>query len=50
MRLAINTTASYWYTAWVNAGMPALNKLQYSKVADEPISQPVKDMIGRQED
>ncbi|SDG43757.1 zinc dependent phospholipase C family protein [Chitinophaga filiformis] len=50
MRLAINTTASYWYTAWVNAGMPALDKLQHYKVADEPISQPLKDMIGRQED
>jgi hypothetical protein len=50
MRCAINTTASYWYTAWVNAGMPPLNKLKYCKVADEAISRPARDMIGRQED
>lgn len=49
MRDAISTTASYWYTAWVNAGMPPLNELQHCKVADEPIQQPVTDMIGRQE-
>jgi hypothetical protein len=49
MRDAISTTASYWYTAWVNAGMPALNKLQHCKVTDEPLQQRATDMIGRQE-
>lgn len=27
LRLALNATASYWYTAWVNAGKPDLSKL-----------------------
>lgn len=27
MRLAIEKSADYWYTAWVNAGKPDLNKL-----------------------
>ena len=27
MRLAISTTADYWYTAWVNAGKPDLSLL-----------------------
>lgn len=27
MRHAIQTTAGFWYTAWVNAGKPGLNKL-----------------------
>jgi len=27
LRLALNATASYWYTAWVNAGKPDLSSL-----------------------
>jgi len=39
MRKAIFMTASFWYTAWVNAGMPDLNdvdgsELQQSEMAD----------------
>lgn len=30
MRLAIESAADYWYTAWVNAGKPDLNKLDDS--------------------
>lgn len=42
MRKAIFMTASFWYTAWVNAGMPDLNdvegiELQQSKMADSII-------------
>jgi hypothetical protein len=28
MRLAISSVASFWYTAWVNAGQPDLKKMQ----------------------
>ncbi len=42
MRKAIFMTASFWYTAWVNAGMPDLNdvegiELQQSEMADSII-------------
>jgi len=30
MRKAIFMTASFWYTAWVNAGMPDLNDVDES--------------------
>lgn len=49
MRGAISTTASYWYTAWVNAGMPVLNTLHPGIIADKPLPQPATPMIGRQE-
>jgi hypothetical protein len=32
MRKAIITVGSYWYTAWVNAGQPDLNKFSGSKL------------------
>jgi hypothetical protein len=35
MRLAILTTASYWYTAWVDAGQPDLKRLSTKISEDE---------------
>jgi hypothetical protein len=32
MRKAIITVGSYWYTAWINAGQPDLNKFSNSKL------------------
>lgn len=40
MRLAIQKSADYWYTAWVNAGKPDLNKLDdhyTEKINDKPM-------------
>ena len=34
MRQAIFAVASFWYTAWVNAGQPDLDKLDGEVVAD----------------
>lgn len=36
MRLAVLTTASYWYTAWVDAGQPDLRRLA-NKITDEEL-------------
>ena len=33
MRLSIATTASFWYTAWVNAGQPNLRELSKQKIS-----------------
>lgn len=49
MRSAIRATASYWYTAWVNAGMPVLQQLRKGKFTDDPIPSGAARMIGRQE-
>jgi hypothetical protein len=49
MRNAIKTTACYWYTAWVNAGMPPLDKLRPQKIKEVPIPTGGERMIGRQE-
>jgi hypothetical protein len=35
MREAIKTTASFWYTAWVNAGQPDLKQLINKNFSDE---------------
>ena len=32
MKKAITVTASFWYTAWVNAGKPDLSKLDPSEL------------------
>jgi hypothetical protein len=34
MQLAVKMTASFWYTAWVNAGQPDLAKIESSDVSD----------------
>ena len=34
MRLSIATTASFWYTAWVNAGQPDLRELAKQKFSE----------------
>jgi len=49
MKAAIRATASYWYTAWVNAGMPVLHYLRKGKMTDKPIPSGAEHMIGRQE-
>jgi hypothetical protein len=47
---AIHQIANYWYTAWVNAGMPHLDG-QDAKIFLKSRGLPVKDkMIGRQEE
>lgn len=47
---AVHMIASYWYTAWVNAGMPPLGKEEARIFLKERVL-PVKDkMIGRQEE
>ncbi|PWV53488.1 zinc dependent phospholipase C family protein [Chitinophaga sp. S165] len=50
MRAAISATASYWYTAWVNAGMPVLNRLKAGRITDPPVQPATAPMIGRQEE
>jgi hypothetical protein len=50
MRAAISATASYWFTAWVNAGMPALDKLRAGRTTEQPIRSATAHMIGRQEE
>lgn len=47
---AVHMVASYWYTAWVNAGMPPLGKEEARIFLKERVL-PVKGkMIGRQEE
>jgi hypothetical protein len=59
MRLSIMSTASFWYTAWINAGQPDLRELAGQKfsMADtkafEALNESWKNggaMIGKQED
>jgi hypothetical protein len=47
MQGAIHMTASYWFTAWANAGMPPLEKLD-RKMKPEPLPRG-NSMLGRQE-
>lgn len=49
MRAAIYATANYWYTAWVNAGMPPLSGLKKSNIIQDTVPQITERMIGRQE-
>jgi hypothetical protein len=53
MRAAIICVASFWYTAWVNAGQPNFDlnptfQLDTLEIDHFPLSMPEK-MIGRQE-
>jgi hypothetical protein len=59
MRQSIYAIASFWYTAWVNAGQPDLKELSKQKFSDKDIHefetldkqwQDGSKMIGRQED
>jgi hypothetical protein len=59
MRLSIATTASFWYTAWVNAGQPDLRGLSGQTFSEsdakefETLNESWKNggkMIGKQED
>ena len=34
MQLAVKMTASFWYTAWVNAGQPDLSKIENKEISD----------------
>jgi len=44
MRFAIKMVASYWYSAWVDAGQPNLNK-----IIDHPLTESEKQKIAREE-
>lgn len=37
MRAAIHATGSLWYTAWVNAGQPQLDKMAFVSYEPEPV-------------
>jgi hypothetical protein len=39
MRQSINAVASFWYTAWVNAGQPDLSKLTNSNFSQEDLKE-----------
>lgn len=39
MRLAIFSVASFWYTAWVNAGQPDLTNLSKQKFTEADIKE-----------
>lgn len=39
MRGAIKTTGSFWFTAWVNAGQPDMNKLDQPAFSDEEMAE-----------
>jgi hypothetical protein len=43
MRKAIFITASFWYTAWVNAGMPDVNSLDDKEVLQSEIKDSIND-------
>ncbi|MBW8686490.1 zinc dependent phospholipase C family protein [Chitinophaga rhizophila] len=49
MIAAIHATANYWYTAWANAGMPALEKLLKGYIIQDTFPAAKDRMIGRQE-
>jgi hypothetical protein len=42
--------ANYWYTAWVNAGMPPLGKEEARIFLKERVLPVKAKMIGRQEE
>jgi hypothetical protein len=44
MRQAIVSVASYWYTAWVNAGMPVMEKSEI-EMAPEPVDTTLKNNV-----
>jgi hypothetical protein len=44
MRKAILSVAAYWYTAWVNAGMPVMEKSEV-EVAPEPVDTLLKSNV-----
>ena len=59
MRLAIVSVASFWYTAWVNAGQPDLRGLSTQKFSEsdakefDALNESWKNggkMIGKQEE
>lgn len=59
MKQAIFTIASFWYTAWVNAGQPDLKPISKQKFSEADVKDfeklnrewsPGKKMIGRQEE
>jgi hypothetical protein len=39
MRLAISSVASFWYTAWVNAGQPDLKKMQPVSFSEDDLKE-----------
>jgi hypothetical protein len=39
MRQAIASVASYWYTAWVNAGQPDLKNLNNTAFTEEDLKE-----------
>jgi len=39
MRQSIHATASFWYTAWVNAGQPDLKKLNNREFTNEELKE-----------
>lgn len=39
MRQSIHTVASFWYTAWVNAGQPDLNNLVKQKFSEDDLKE-----------
>ena len=59
MRQSIATIASFWYTAWVNAGQPDLKSILNQRFSETDIKEfeelnnswkPEGKMIGRQEE
>lgn len=59
MRLSIMSVASFWYTAWVNAGQPELKSLAKQKFSESDVKEfdelnsrwnSTAKMIGREED
>ena len=59
MRLSIQSIASFWYTAWVNAGQPDLKGLSKQKFSKADVAafeelntkwNSAGKMIGREED
>ncbi len=39
MRLAIVSVASFWYTAWVNAGQPDLKKMKNTAFTEDDLKE-----------
>ena len=39
MRMAIVSVASFWYTAWVNAGQPDLKNMKNTAFTEEDIKE-----------
>lgn len=49
LRAAIKAVGDFWYTCWVDAGQPDLNRLKSNKHQHKVVNEPVEDRLWRQQ-